>query len=342
VRVPTLDVGLATEADARVGNTLYPLRSIAVNPGQGAYAQTTVAAGFYLGGSLTGGLGNREDTTTRIETTMEIQMDELRTRRTVNTFEIPRFRTETVTVKTTTVTRQAGTARFNINERGELTNARFLDGEVLSVNVNTQEITGPHQRTRGEAVLVDSETTEEFELMDSEVISENQSTSTRSETNADFAPVQGELALGGVLNFGNTPWTPAANTLRTELFARDTVFGRGGDSDVGWRTEVVFHPFGEVKREAFQYDDAGNVVPVYRTQAMRGADGRQMVETLAGADGRAMEMSVSEFMLDEAGDRMAQMVGTGRPKGPGVYLRLEDTFDDDESLAFEGGVQLSF
>lgn len=344
VRVPTLDVGLVSEVDARVGNTLYPLQIPAGNPGQGAYAQTTVAAGLYIGGSLTGGLGNREDTFTRTETVMEVQMDELRTTETINTFEIPRTRIQTVISETTTITQQAGTALFDINRDGELTNARFFEGDVLSVDESTEVVDRSRRIREGRPVLIDSETTEEFQLMDSQIISADQTSSTRRETSADFAPVQGELALGGVLNFGNTPWTPAANTLRAELFARDTVFGRqtDGSSDVGWRTEVVFHPFGEVRREAFQYDAAGNVVPVYQTQALLDASGKQVMETLTDANGNPMEMPVNEFMLDESGELMAQMVGTGQPKGPGVYLRVEDAFDDGESVLFAGGVQFSF
>ena len=343
VRVPTYDVGLATEADARVGNTLYPLQSPIVNPGQIAYSETTVAAGFYLGGSLTGGLGNREDTIRRTEISMDAEIEELRTTRTVNTFEISRFRVDTVVSETVTTTRQAGTARFDINERGELTNARFLEGEVLSVDVNTQELERSRQFRRGDPVLVSSETTEEFELMDSQIISADESTSTRKETTADFAPVQGELALGGILNFGNTPWTPAANTLRAELFARDTVFGRSSNgSEIGWRTEVVFHPFGEVRQEAFQYNAAGTAVPVYQTQALLDAGGKQVMETRTDADGNPVEMTVNEFKRDDGGALMAQMVGTGRPQGPGIYLRVEDAFDDGESVLFAGGLQFSF
>ena len=347
VRVPTLDVGLATEADARFWNTLYPLRSVSGIPGHCGYSDTTVSAGFYLGGALTGGLGNREDTITRTDTTMTVSTDELRTRRTTNTFEISRFRRERVVSETTTTTREAGTALFDINERGELTNARFLGGEELSVDIDTQELERSREVIRTEERLIDSDTTEEFQLMDSEVISADESTSVREETHADFAPVQGELALGGVLNFGNTPWTPAANTLRAELFARDTVFGRrnsgrNGASDVGWRTEVVFHPFGEVRREAFQYDRAGNVVPVYRTQALLDVGGKQVMELMTDANGSVVEMPVNDYMLDAAGGLMAQMVGTGQSKGPGVYLRVEDAFDDGESVLFAGGLQFNF
>ena len=159
----------------------------------------------------------------------------------------------------------------------------------------------------------------------------DQTTERSSETTANFAPVEGEIALGGVLNFGNTPWSPAANTLRAELFARDTVFGRTtGGSEVGWRAEAVFHPFGEVRREAYQ------------TRPVVDASGKQVMETMTGVGGAFVEVPVNEFVVDESGDRMAQTVGTGTPKGPGVYLRVEDAFDDDEGVLFAGGMQFSF
>ncbi|MEO1390087.1 MAG: hypothetical protein AAFV85_22355 [Cyanobacteria bacterium J06634_6] len=345
VPVPTYDVDIANEADARVGNTLYPLESVVGAPGQGGYTETTVAAGFYLGGSLTGGLGNQEKVTTTIESDMELQLDELRIRSRIDTFEIPRFRTETAVIETTTTTHQAGTARFHINERGEIVNARFLDGEVLSVDVNEQEISRTQEGiTRGDRQRIDRVFKDEFEPVSSEVIMGDQSSARERETAANFAPVEGELALGGLLNFGNTPWTPAANTLRAELFARDTVFGRSsGSAEVGWRAEAVFHPFGELQREAFQYDRVGNVVPVYQTRPLIDAStGKQIMETVAGIGDALVEVPVNAFATDELGDRIPQMVGTGTPKGPGVYLRLEDAFDDGESVLFAGGLQFSF
>ena len=53
-------------------------------------------------------------------------------------------------------------------------------------------------------------------------------------------------------------------------------------------------------------------------------------------------MPVNDYMLDAAGGLMAQMVGTGQSKGPGVYLRVEDAFDDGESVLFAGGLQFNF
>ena len=151
------------------------------------------------------------------------------------------------------------------------------------------------------------------------------------------------LALGGVFNFGNTPWTSAANTVRAEFFARDTVIGIGGDAaETGWRAEVLFHPFGEVQRDAFQYDAQGNMTPVYKTEAVRDAGGQPMYKTLTDADGQPVEVMVNQFVTDESGDRVAQTVGTGEAQGPGIYLRVEDAFNDDETLIVAGGFQFSF
>ncbi|MEL6259880.1 MAG: hypothetical protein AAFQ40_04855 [Cyanobacteria bacterium J06623_5] len=343
VRVPTLDVGLATEADARVGNTLYPLSSLPGDPGQQAYTETTRAAGFYLGGSLTGGIGNQQNTVIESGGSMEVAFDELRTRRTLNTFLTPLTQVDTVTVETTTVSEASGTAQFDINDRGELINAQFLESDRLVVDMSEREIDRQQSIIRGEETLVSSVTEESFEPISSEIIEFDQETTTREETEANFSPVQGELALGGVLNFGNTPWTAAANTLRAELFARDTVFGRSNDgSEVGWRAEAVFHPFGEVRRAAFQYDTAGNAVPVYQTEAAFDDSGERIVDTVSGPGGETVSIPVNRFVLDDSGDRIAQMVGTGSPVGPGMYLRVEDAFDDGEGVIVAGGLELSF
>ena len=343
VRVPTLDVGLATEADARVGNALFPLSFLAGDPGQQAYTETTVAAGLYLGGTLTGGVGNQRNTVSDSSGTMEVAFDELRTRRTLNTFLTPLTQVDTVTVETTTVSEASGTAQFDINDRGELINARFLESDRLVVDMSEREVDRQQSIVRGEEVLVSSVTEESFEPLGTEIIEFDQETTLREESEANFSPVQGELALGGVLNFGNTPWTAAANTLRAELFARDTVFGRSNSgSEVGWRAEAVFHPFGEVRRAAFQYDAAGNAVPVYQTEAAFDEAGQRIVDTVSGPNGETVSLPVNRFVLDESGDRVAQMVGTGSPVGPGMYLRVEDAFDDGEGVIVAGGLELSF
>ncbi len=295
VRVPTVDLGVESEADARVGNTLLPFETVLVNPGQGGYARTTVAGGFYLGGSLTGGIGNQENVITRTEQTTTVETDEMRIREVIDTIEIPQFRADTITREVTTTTQQSGQALFDINNEGLLTNARFLDGEVIGVTTDSQIIDQQESIVEGEARVIDTLVlSEEFILMDSETTVSDAFTTTEKESEANFAPVQGEITLGGVLNFGNTPWTPAANTLRAELFARDTVFGRSGSgSEVGWRAEAIFHPFGEVQRDAYQYDSEGNVVPVYQTQALLDDSGDQVMELLTDAEKRQVEVPVN-------------------------------------------------
>ncbi len=340
-RISTIDVGLADEADARVGNALFPQEIIAGDQGQSAYVRTTRAGGFYLGAALTGGIGNQQDTIRRTRSTVEQAADELRTRRTVNTFATPLVRQDIVSVQTTETIQNAGTAVFDITGQGELENVKFLRGDDLPATV-TQEVTQDSRIARGEELLLSSVTEETVELTDIRLLGMDQETTTAAgETYPNFSPVQGEIALGGVYNFGNTPWTAAANTVRAELFTRDTVFGRGSDTETGLRAEVVFHPFGEVRRDAYQYDAAGNAVAIYQTEPMLNAAGQQMMEVLSSAD-KAVEVPVNQFAVDEAGDRIAQQVGTGRAQGPGVYLRLENVFSDRDSAIVAGGIQFSF
>jgi hypothetical protein len=341
--VATVDVGLAAEADARVGNSLFPVSSIAGDPGQSAYARTTVAAGFYLGGSLTGGIGNQRDTISRTDATVERATDEMRIRRTIDTFATPLVQRDAVVVQTTETVQNDGTAFFDINSRGELTNVNFLQGNSRTLSVADLEIGRTTTVSRGEEIWVSSVTEEDTIQMDSRLVVSDQETTTETDTYPNLSPVQGELALGGVVNFGNTPWTAAANTAKAEFFARDAVFGRdSGGVETGWRAEVVFHPFGEQQRDAYQYDADGNAVPVYQTEAVQDAAGNPLVETLTDESGQSVEVPVNRFVLDEAGDRIAQTVGTGRAQGPGVYLRVEDTLNDGDSAVVAGGVQFAF
>jgi hypothetical protein len=311
-------------------------------PGQRAYAKTTVSAGFYLGGALTTGIGNQRDTLTLMTSTMEQATDEVHTQTITHNFATPRAQLESLFIETTQTTVESGTAAFDINGQGELTNVNFLNGEIQSNTFNSKVLKRTNRLRLGEELLLSSVSEETTQLMPSSLTLIEQDISTQRESYPNFAPLQGEIALGGVLNFGNTPWSGAANTLRAELFARDTVVGQGRDSETGWRAELVFHPFGEQQREASQYDDAGNVVPVYRTEPLLAANGQQIVETLTDNDGTAVTVLANQFVRDEAGDRIAQTSGTGQPNGPGLYFRVEDVFSGDSGVLFAGGVQFSF
>ncbi|MEL6816044.1 MAG: hypothetical protein AAFP03_14725 [Cyanobacteria bacterium J06598_3] len=342
-RVPTVDVGLAAEADARVGNTLFPLDTIAGDPGQQAYGQTTRAAGFYLGGSVTGGIGNQRDQVRSTTIEMDQVVEELLTRRTLRTFETPIVQLDTAVTQRTETTESFGSAFFDINKQGELTNVNFIERDGQTTSVANDLVETKTSTIRGEETLVSEVTSETTELLNVDTIEMDRQTTDGSDSYANFSAVQGELALGGVLNFGNTPWSSAANTVRAELFAEDTVLGRGGSgSDVGWRAEALFHPFGEVQREAYQYDADGNAVPVYQTMPVMDANGEQVVETLTAANGELVDVLVNAFELDADGNRVLASVGTGKAKGPGVYVRIEDAFGDDEGVTVAGGLQLSF
>ena len=342
-RVSTVDVALSSEADARVGNSLYSLVTLAGDAGQSPYARTTRAAGFYVGGSLSGGLGNQRDTISQTNARITQAASDLLTQRTLNTYVTPLLQRETISLQTAETTQRRGTALFDINSQGELDNVRFSEEDSQLIGSSTMETGRAIALIRGEESLVNAVTSESMEALGRETIESDVSTNTRSEAYPNFSAVQGELALGGVFNFGNTPWTAAANTLRAELFARDTIFGRSDqDAEVGWRAEVVFHPFGEVQREAHQYDAEGNAIALYKTEPVVDADGQQVMQTLTDSSGKTVDVLVNQFALDEAGDRIAETVGTGQAQGPGIYLRVEDVFNGDDGLAVIGGIRFSF
>ncbi|MGB3296622.1 MAG: hypothetical protein WBA76_00025 [Phormidesmis sp.] len=341
-RIPTVDVGLVDQADARVGNSLFPINVVESAPGQLGYAKTTRAAGFYVGAALTGGVGNQQDSVRRVTSTVQQATDEMRVRQTVNTFETPLIQQESVLLQNTTTTQNQGMAFFNINSQGELSNVNFVEGESTT-STNSAELERSRDVVRGEEFLASSTTSETRTLLNRDLIERDKETTSHTDSYANLSSVQGELALGGVFNFGNTPWTQAANTVRAELFARDTVLGRSsGGGETGWRTELVFHPFGEVQRSAHQYDAEGNAVPMYQTAATVDASGRQLLRYVVDAAGETVAVPVNQFLLDDEGQRIAQTVGTGEAKGPGVYLRAQDVLDDNESVLIAGGIQFSF
>jgi len=336
--LPTVDPDLPAEADARVGNSLSPL-----GIGQLVYGRTTRAAGFYLGGALMGGLGNQSDTTRSIVATTDIESDRQTTVERVDTFSTPLSEVTSTQVEVTTTTQRDGVASFEIDALGLLSQVDFnseSDGESSEVRRNLDSIV---ESQRGEETLISSDMQTTTETLGTEIIEQDVATTDSSDSFVNAAPVMGELALGGVLNFGNTPWTPAANTLRAELFAQETIFGRDNDdSDFGWRAELMFYPFGEKRREGYQYDEVGNVVPLYETEAVM-ENGEQMMDTLVAADGTTVEVPVNKFVLDENGDRIPLKVGTGRSNGPGLYVRVEGEFDDnDDGAVVDGGIQFTF
>lgn len=340
--VPTVDVGLAAEADARVGNSLFPMEVVVGSEGQSAYGKTTRAAGFYLGGALTGGLGNQQDTLRQTTTTIARDIDQMRQIRTLDTFTTPITQVDSSQLETTTTAQNAGTALFDINSQGELNNVRFVEGARTTTAVSSIERNVQQSVVRGEEFLSSSVTSESDAPMAARLVSADEETTTRTDSQANFSAVQGEIALGGVFNFGNTPWTTAANTVRAELFAQETVLGRRRDGGIGWRAEVLFHPFGEVQREAYGYDASGNAIALYQTEPVIDSSGSQVVETLVDNSGETVEVPVNRFVLDENGDRQPEQVGIGRAKGPGLYLRLEDTFGSNEGAQVAGGIQFSF
>lgn len=341
--VPAASTTEAPEDSADKLSSLLAGVSTELSAEQWGYNRTTVASGFYLSGSLTGGLGNQTNTLTRVDEMLAVATDELITRRTLNTYMTPLSQIDTVITETTSTTREAGNVLFNLNSRGELDNARFFWNGDTTTEISSQEIGRSSVIESGEEQLIDSVTQQEVITLGDSVTAQEQAQRTSKESSANFSPLMGELTLGYVLNFGNTPWTAAANTVRAELFARDTILGRHtGGQNTGWRTEVLFHPFGEVQREAYQYDLAGNLQPVYQTEAVLDESGQQVLEQLVGPDNSIAEVAVNRFLLDEEGDRIAQMVGTGQAKGPGIYFRVENMFGANTSPTISAGLQFSF
>lgn len=348
-QVSTVDVSVAAEVDARLGNALNAIAPRPVSDldalGQPGYVTVTRAGGLYIGGSLTGGLGNQEDTIRLSRITTVSAIDELRQRQTIETFSSPQFRTDIIRTENRTTEENTGRADFMINEAGELSDVEFTPGPNTTITTandkETREIgdIAVGSRTRIDIVEQDISTV----AQPAREISREQESINRKESYPNFSAVQGELTFGGVYNFGNTPWTAAANTIRTEVFYTDTVFGNDTDSSgVGVRGEVVFHPFGEVRRDAYQVDAAGSVVPVYQTEQVLDANGNPVVEIVTDEAGESRAIAVNQFLLDNNGDPIAQQVGTGKAKGPGAYLRIENIFDGDNGVEVAGGIRLAF
>jgi hypothetical protein len=346
----TLDVAQAEGVDARVGNHVStPDTLIPGTPGQGGYYQTTLAGGFYARGGLSIGLGNQEDTITTSLLNFESQADVDVTRVTTHLFATPRWQIDTNTTalisRTTEQIREEGETTFAIDAAGLLSDieTEIYSEQVLSsfqaviegdttttteIQHGAEYLVGSHTAvTQADAVFGD------FTLTDRQV-------EITTESYPNFSPLVGELALGGILNFGNTPWTPAANTLRAELFVRGTVIGqRNNGADAGWRTELVFNPFGEEQRPAFFYDQDGNVTPIYKTEPVLDAAGQPVYEQIETVAGDMVEVATNQFVRNEAGELIQDTVGTGVSRGPGLYLRLEGLFTGNQGTSVIGGIK---
>jgi hypothetical protein len=176
-------------------------------------------------------------------------------------------------------------------------------------------------------------------------------TTTERDRYPNFTPVVGEAALGFVYNFGNTPWTPAANTVALELFANGVVLGRvnPGSSHAGIRAELILNPFGEEQRPAYRVTADGKVEPLFKTRPVLDAQGNQVYTTLVNARGETMQVAVNEFVRDDKGELVQETTGTGRPSGPQFYVRAQyevplNPLSGDErgSANLHGGLRLSF
>ncbi len=348
-RTSTVDLDDPGEADARVGNEIYPI--LASDGGQRAYARTTRAFGLYVGASLTGGIGNQQDTVTRRRSTISTATDQRRSLETINIFSTPASQIETTTVETTERSQRTGTATFEINTEGLLENPTFSPTSTVLFDPERRDIDTTTITQTGEEVLVESTTEEVIETLSTRTDIVEADTTTDTDSYANAAPVDGEIAFGGVFNFGNTPWTPAANTLRAELFLKNTLFGRDREgTSAGWRASAIFHPFGERQRAAYQYNLAGEAVPLYKTEPVIDANGEPVVEMMTAANGEMVAVPVNQFVTEvrtDAGgtaqpERIVETVGTGRSKGPGLYVRMQDTWSDNDGVMIDGGIQLSF
>ncbi|MDB9526050.1 hypothetical protein PN498_08635 [Oscillatoria sp. CS-180] len=352
--ISTFDVTQPDAVDARVGNQLStPDTIIPADPGQTGYFTTTVAGGLYVRGALAVGLGNQRDSVTTTTSTLQGQVDVTSRQVTTNVFATPQTQVETRTtelINRTSETRlQTGRTTFDIDADGILSNidvqlnapvitspvSEFLESPTVvdtSVQLGTEYLASSITETSTDAVLVE----DSVRLVDQQITVDK-------DAYPNFSPVIGELAVGGVLNLGQTPWTPAANTVRAELFAQATVLGRENTRETtGWRVEAVINPFGEEHRPAYSYDQDGTLTPIYQTQLVLDEDGNPVMAAVTDASGQPMEVETSEFVLNEAGERIPQTVGTGRPVGPKVYLRVEDVFARDEGVLVDGGLTFDF
>jgi hypothetical protein len=121
---------------------------------------------------------------------------------------------------------------------------------------------------------------------------------------------------------------------------RGIVIGQSHDSgDTGLRAEAVFNPFGEEQRPAYGFDLAGNPTPLYQTRPLLDEQGNPVYAMIADASGQSIPVVNYEFVYDDAGQRIPQTVGTGRAVGPGVYVRIEQLFNNQNGPTVVGGLK---
>jgi hypothetical protein len=349
--VETIDLTDPASADARVGNLLATEDLVIPGaPGQVGYYATHLAGGLYVRGSLTLGLGNQEDLITTTTSTYESQVATLTRTTTTDTFHTPMTQVDSFTTTTTAITfrdlQQQGDATFDIGTDGAIANVNLnLEPAQISERLVTEqdnEFAGT-EIVLGSEFLADSTVDIESSVTHNDPILIDRQVDTDTDSYPNLSPLLGEIAFGGILNFGNTPWTPAANTLRTELFARATAIGESHDQDdVGLRAELVFYPFGEERRPAYGYDTDGNLVPIYQTEPVLDSNSEVAVEQVENVHGEVIEVPIYRFVHDDNGERILETVGTGRTSGPGIFVNIEELLTDDDGPTVAGGLQLTF
>lgn len=195
--------------------------------------------------------------------------------------------------------------------------------------------TGPSNTT--EQVLSAAELGKTVILLDRKV-------STTRESHPDFAPVTAEIRAGMIHQWGGTPHTAAANSVSADLFARGVVLGQSDKGAVGGvRLEMILNPLGEEQKPAYRVTKEGNVEPIYKTRPVLDADGNKVYATVKDKDGKDMQVQVNEFVRDAEGKLVQDTVGTGKAKGPGIYLRVEkELIGDGRALSIQGGLKFDF
>lgn len=212
---------------------------------------------------------------------------------------------------------------------------------VLGTSTSTTE------RLTGDSKFVATgATTSTTQVLSSEelgktVVLLDRKTTVSKESHPDFAPVTGEIRAGVIHQWGGTPHTAAANSASLDLYAKGVVLGQSDKGAVGGvRLEVILNPLGEEQKPAYRVTKEGNVEPIYKTRPVKDAEGNNVYATLKDKDGKDMQVQVNEFVRDKDGNLVQETTGTGRPNGPGIYLRVDkELIGDGRALSIQGGVK---